>query len=282
METPFQHIADTAFWVAGFRAQETERPDAVFKDPLAKKLAGERGIEMVDITPNAALMHFSVTLRTTAIDRLIDLAIGCGIDTVINLGAGLDTRPYRMKLPASLNWIEVDYDHVIDYKNDTLANDRPNCVLGRIAADLSIDADRQWLLNDLGEHSKKALVITEGVITYLDNDQASQLSKDIFAVPTFQFWIQEYLNGGYRNNGNPKKGKELLRNTPFRFTAVDPIAFFMQDGWKVNKNILMLDEADRIGRTMPLNFPWNLLIRIFPRKIREGANKKFGIVMFEK
>jgi len=282
MQTPFQHIADTAFWVAGFRAQETERPDAVFKDPLAKKLAGERGKELVDITPNAALMYFSITIRTTAIDRLIDLAIEYGIDMVINLGAGLDTRPYRMKLPPDLNWVEVDYDHVIDYKNTTLAGEYPACNLRRIAADLSIDTERRKVFKELGSSSKKALVITEGVITYLDNKQASQLSKDLFAVPTFQFWIQEYLNGGYRNNGNPRTGRKLLKNTPFRFTAVDPIAFFMHDGWKVNENILMLDEADRIGRKFPFKFPWNLLIRIFPKKIRKGANRKFGIVLFER
>jgi O-methyltransferase involved in polyketide biosynthesis len=37
-----RNIADTARWVAWFRAQETLRPDAVFRDPLAARLAGER------------------------------------------------------------------------------------------------------------------------------------------------------------------------------------------------------------------------------------------------
>jgi len=282
METEFQHIADTAFWVAGFRAKETGRPDAVFKDPLAKVLAGDRGKEMVAITPNAALMNFSVVVRTTAIDRLIERAIEDGIDAVINLGAGLDTRPYRMPLPSDLTWIEVDYAQIIEYKNTILADEKPLCNLRRIAADLEWDEDRRALLATLGKQAGKALVITEGVVTYLDNEQASILSKDIFSIPTFQYWIQEYLNGGYRNNGLSKKGRKLLKNTPFRFTAAKPIDFFKNDGWKVKENIYMLDEADRIGRKMPLRFPWNLLIRIFPGKIREGANKRFGIVMFEK
>jgi methyltransferase (TIGR00027 family) len=282
MQTPFQHIADTAFWVAGFRAQETKRPDAVYKDPLAEKLAGERGKQMVDDTPNAALMSFSIAIRTTAIDRLIDIAIADGIDTVINLGAGLDTRPYRMQLPIGLNWIEVDYDHVVDYKNTVLADESPACNLRRIAADLSADAERKELFTELGSQVDSALIITEGVITYLQNEQAAQLSQDIFSIPTFQFWIQEYLNGGYRSNGLPKKGKKLLKNTPFRFTVADPISFFKKDGWRVKENIYMLDEGDRIGRKMPFGLPWNILIHLFPQKIREGANKKFGILMFGK
>ena len=36
-------ISDTALWVAYYRAQETDRPDALFRDPFARALAGERG-----------------------------------------------------------------------------------------------------------------------------------------------------------------------------------------------------------------------------------------------
>jgi len=37
------HVSDTALCVAVYRAEESERPDALFKDPLARRLAGERG-----------------------------------------------------------------------------------------------------------------------------------------------------------------------------------------------------------------------------------------------
>ena len=62
-----------------------------------------------------------MVIRTLIIDDLIENAVAAGIDTVVNLGAGLDARPYRMKLPESLHWIEVDYPQVIDWKADKLA-----------------------------------------------------------------------------------------------------------------------------------------------------------------
>ena len=38
-----RHISDTARWAALYRARETERSDAIFRDPCARRLAGERG-----------------------------------------------------------------------------------------------------------------------------------------------------------------------------------------------------------------------------------------------
>jgi len=33
---PIRHISDTALWVAVYRAEESERADAVFRDPSAR------------------------------------------------------------------------------------------------------------------------------------------------------------------------------------------------------------------------------------------------------
>lgn len=41
-------VSDTARWVAYFRALETKRPDALFRDPFAERLASERGIHLAN------------------------------------------------------------------------------------------------------------------------------------------------------------------------------------------------------------------------------------------
>ena len=51
---------------------------------------------------------------------------------VINLAAGLDSRPYRMQLPASLRWVEVDLPDMLNYKQVVLANESPLCVVERV------------------------------------------------------------------------------------------------------------------------------------------------------
>jgi len=44
-QTPLlvRNFSDTVLWAAMHRAWEMERPDALFRDPFARKLAGERG-----------------------------------------------------------------------------------------------------------------------------------------------------------------------------------------------------------------------------------------------
>jgi O-methyltransferase involved in polyketide biosynthesis len=38
-----RNISDTALWAAAYRARESERPNALFRDPFARRLAGRRG-----------------------------------------------------------------------------------------------------------------------------------------------------------------------------------------------------------------------------------------------
>jgi len=171
MEDTIKNISDTAFWIAGFRAMETQRPDAVFKDPFAARLGGDRGLHMAAITPHSKAMAFAMTVRTTAIDRLISQAIDLGCDSVINMAAGLDTRPYRMDIPSSLKWIEIDLPALVAYKNEELKNEMPKCRLTRIAADLSESKTRNELFQQLGSEANKAVVVTEGLIAYLKPDK---------------------------------------------------------------------------------------------------------------
>ncbi len=98
-------VSDTAIWVAWYRARETDRPDAMFRDPLAKVLVGERGEQIAkSFGAMGRYTDWIVLTRTVNIDAFILEGIRDGVDAVLNLGAGLDTRPYRMDLPASLRW----------------------------------------------------------------------------------------------------------------------------------------------------------------------------------
>ncbi len=229
-EQLINNVSDTALWIAAYRALESERPDAVFKDPLARKLATERGFQMVEATPIKDHMAFAMVTRTTGIDKLINAAIERGIDTVINLGAGLDTRPYRMPLPVNLRWVEVDFPHMFDYKNKLLENDKPACHLPRTAfPDLSNDAERSALFTKLGNEARRVLVITEGVVGYLTNEQGAELSKGaLFAVPTFHYWIVDYHGGLRRHRPSHTDLKKIL---PMRLCSLM---------WKIPSPILPL------------------------------------------
>src|SRR5580704_7908520 len=99
VEPLVRNVSDTARWVAVYRAQESARPDALFKDAYADKLAGERGRAIAAHVPRQARSGWPMVVRTRVMDDLIVASIADGCDRVLNLAAGFDTRPYRMALP---------------------------------------------------------------------------------------------------------------------------------------------------------------------------------------
>ena len=137
MELLIENISDTAKWVAVFRADESDRPDAIFHDPYARRLAGEKGAEIAKAITFSKKNSWSFVARTYLFDEYVQQHVEQGYDMIINLAAGLDTRPYRMNLPSSLKWIDIDLPDILNYKQAILANEKPNCELRTIQMDLS-------------------------------------------------------------------------------------------------------------------------------------------------
>ena len=117
-----ENLTDTAYWMAYMRALESDRPDALFKDPYSRQLAGHRGAAVSQRLGSIELIATSIAVRTAVLDRLIlDMVYRLNIGSVLNIGSGLDTRPWRLSLPPQLTWIDVDQPAVLDHKIQTLS-----------------------------------------------------------------------------------------------------------------------------------------------------------------
>jgi len=161
------NVSDTARWMAYFRAMETRRPDAVFRDPYAESLAGERGLQIANSLAQGNRQEWAWVTRTYLFDAFISRLVQDGADLVVNLAAGLDTRPYRMEWPSTLQWVEVDFAEILSYKEEILANDKPRCQLERVALDLSDVQGRRALFSALDARANKIAVVSEGLLPIL-------------------------------------------------------------------------------------------------------------------
>ncbi len=277
-------VSDTAFMVATLRAMETERRDALFRDPLAGKLAGTHGRKIVEsMSRRAILGKWFVVLRTCIIDALIQQAVASGIDTVLNLGAGLDTRPYRMDLPRELRWIEADYPKIIELKENRLREDIPRCRLERVKLDLVEGSNRRLLLSRIAAESERALVLTEGVVLYLRTQEAALLADELRTHRPFRYWIVDYFSPATRRFGMRMGMRMNMQNAPFRFDPDDYFAFFRRHGWAPREIRYLSDEAKKLNR--PLEGPLKmqlLLMRLFMSKShRDALDKSAAYVLFE-
>src|SRR5437879_8802297 len=171
MTAAIEHVSDTARWVALYRAMESERPDALFRDPYARKLAGERGERILASMRKGRAWAWPMVVRTAVMDELILRAIARdGVGTVLNLAAGLDTRPYRLPLSPALRWVEVDFPDVIAYKQAQLAGERPACALEQVGMDLTDVANRRSQFARTGTTARQVLLVGDGLVVYLTPD----------------------------------------------------------------------------------------------------------------
>ena len=279
MDTPIADVSDTAYWIAWHRALESERADALFRDPYAARLAGERGKTISEAMPTSTVVAWTVVLRTRIIDDFIAFALEQGIDTILNLGAGLDARPYRMTLPGSLRWVEADYAHIIEYKEDCLRGEKPHCRLERVKIDLADITTRRELLQQVDRQARGTLILTEGVIPYLTNEAVASLAEDLRGMSRTRYWIMDYFSEMAQQYRQRQRINQAMQNAPFRFKPGDWFGFFTHHGWKLKDVRYFLDEAQRLGRPMPLPRRLKVMIaltRPFTPKSRLEAMRRFA------
>jgi methyltransferase (TIGR00027 family) len=221
------NVSDTARWIAAYRANESARPDALFHDPLADQIAGERGHAIVAAAPR---ISWAVVARTKIIDNLVLDVIGHGCDRVLNLAAGLDTRPYRLDLPSDLTWVEGDLPELLGDNDRLLADQTPHCGVTRRAVDLLDPAARDAFLNEALAGATKALVLTEGLLMYLENRDVVALSGT-FTRPEIAWWMFDLWGAGLKK-WMDKKSSGIMQNAPFKFAPDNGLASFEDLGWK--------------------------------------------------
>ena len=248
-ESQIRNISDTARWVAVYRARESERPDAVFRDPFARRLAGERGEQIAASIPFTEKHSWPFVARTWLVDRLIDDQVRHGADMVVNLAAGLDARPYRMDLPPSLQWIEVDLPEILAHKEELLRDEKPVCQLERVRLDLSDANARRELFSELGRRANRVLVVAEGLLVYLTEEEVADLATDLAAPAAFQHWILDLGSPALLKMLAKKLGAPLDQaGAPLKFAPEQGPDFFVRCGWKPEEVHSTIHAAAKLGR----------------------------------
>lgn len=279
--SPINHIADTAFWVAAARARESERPNALFQDPYARLLVGERGEALLKSMGGQEALCWSMAIRTRVLDEMIMHCIEQDeCDTILNLAAGLDTRPYRLALPSSFSWIEVDLPAVLSYKEKVLANERPKCALELVKMDLAERAARWKIFERINVQARRVLALTEGLLTYLTEEQVSSLIEDVHVQPHFHWLLNTSGPAQVMRYLQRLHGQQLAHgNVHIQFLPEDENALFRHSGWEVAAFRSMFTESQRYKRALPVEV---LELVHGPEETREAFYQKAGMTLYRR
>jgi methyltransferase (TIGR00027 family) len=256
-------VVSSANWIAAVRARESGRPDRLFDDPFAARLAGERGVAMMAASERATgAENAFIPVRVRWFDDAVLAAVGQGLRQVVLLGAGLDTRPYRLDLPADLDWYEVDRAEVFADKQPVLDGAVPRCRRWTVGADLA--GDWAAALSAAGfRGDRRTLWVAEGLLFYLAEESIFALLRTAARLsPPDSLLLADVMGAtGLRSPAmQPYRDHCAREGLPPPYGSDDPEALLRSGGWRPD-SILMPGAPDaNYGRLRPV-----------PAGVRPGA-----------
>ncbi|HEY3300286.1 MAG TPA: class I SAM-dependent methyltransferase [Methylophilaceae bacterium] len=159
-------ISNTAYYCCGVRMLDAEHPRSLCHDHYAKRFMDAHGMQIFEPFRSQVMPNISSTVRCHIIDQSIRQELAKQPDSlIITIGAGFDSRPYRIK---GGHWIEIDEPQIISDKNEKLPIAECKNNLTRV----SINFANEKLIEKLqGQPSNQSIIIViEGVFMYLEND----------------------------------------------------------------------------------------------------------------
>ncbi|MEY9964595.1 methyltransferase (TIGR00027 family) [Streptacidiphilus sp. MAP12-16] len=180
----------TAVGVARIRALESERDDALFQDPLAAAFAAagglpsyaerqsDRGREGMDQEARRRWLGvaFSIVIRTRFLDDLLADAVAAGCRQVVLLGAGMDSRAYRLAWPHGTRLFEIDMAEPLGFKQSVLDAEQAEARCERVAVPVDLREDWPAALAAAGHDPAEPTVwIAEGLLIYLPEEAVERL-----------------------------------------------------------------------------------------------------------
>jgi methyltransferase (TIGR00027 family) len=180
----------TAVGVARVRALETERENALFRDPLAQAFATAGGLwpsspplpDGEAARRRSRAVKLSIVIRTKFLDDLLQEASRSGVRQVVLLGAGMDSRAFRMEWPEGTRLFEVDTAAPLAFKASVLRQERAVARCERITVDVDLREDWPGALAAAGHDPAVPTVwIAEGLLIYLPEDAVEVLLARIGA-----------------------------------------------------------------------------------------------------
>ncbi|MBL7062480.1 MAG: class I SAM-dependent methyltransferase [Dehalococcoidia bacterium] len=238
--------SSTAYGAAFLRAVENLLPEdkRLFEDHYSEKILPPVYKYFVIIMRPPKMWNFLMNMRekstpgvvggiicrTRYIDDVLNNAIKEGFGTVVNLGAGMDTRAFRIPGIENIQYFELDFPEVLKVRSSNVDKN-----IGKLPPNVSfvpIDFNSQ----DLGEELKKAgydlssktFFIWEGVTQYISKEAIDNTLKYVAQACTgsrivFTYVLNSFINGSHIPDGLNLLYKTMLKmRDPFWFCGFAP------------------------------------------------------------
>ena len=238
--------SSTGYGPAVMRAMENLLPEdkKLFEDPYSEKFLSPFWKFWVILMRSPKILNSLIKIRekltpgvigglicrTRYIDDVLTNAIKEGFETVVNLGAGMDTRAFRIPGIENVKYFELDFPELQKVKRAYIDEK-----IGELPSNVSlvpIDFNSQ----DIGDELKKAgytlssktLFIWEGVTQYISKKAVDNTLKYVAQAATgsrivLTYVLKSFINGSHIPDGlNSLYKMTLNKKKPLWFCGFEP------------------------------------------------------------
>src|SRR6185503_3975274 len=159
--------------------------------------------------------------------------------TVVIIGAGFDTRAFRLK---GGTWIEIDEPQVITYKEERLPAAKSENELHRISIDFATESLEEKLAAFSGR--SPVTVVIEGVFMYLEEAAIDQLLQTLHRLFPRHKLICDLMNREFfEKNAGTIHEKLTGMGATFKFTLDNPEEVFVKNGYRQIEKIPIVERT---------------------------------------
>ncbi len=222
-------VSFTAKVIAAGRAIETQRPDALFIDPFAEQLAGPEAIQeaIPKLEEDEQQGRPFTSVRTRFFDDFL-ISRSQNIQQIVLLGAGMDTRAFRMNWSPETHIYEIDQSDVLNYKESVLKGIDSNCNRHSICADLRKSLWPELLLEQGYRPDEPSIWLLEGFLYYLNEVEVHNLLTKIENMSMVGSWLGADVINTVILKGSHEWAKY------WQSSCDCPESFFNDYGWKAS------------------------------------------------
>lgn len=256
-------VGATALAVAAGRAVETGRPDGLVTDPYARAFVDAAGTDLPDRPWDDEAWAVQATylgVRSLFFDQCLSGAAQSGVNQVVILAAGLDTRAYRLDWPSGVTVYEIDQSAVLDFKDRVLGEQHASAGSGRVTVPVDLRHDWPAALQGAGfDPARPTVWLAEGLLPYLpaaaetllfERVQALSAPGSRIAVEHFAGSIQKITEDPYFSSMSTQLIGSDIRELFFDEAREQaPDAWLREHGWTVTGS-RAAEQAQQYGRPL--------------------------------
>jgi methyltransferase (TIGR00027 family) len=286
-------VGVTALAIAAARAREATVEQPLFDDPHARYFvdaAIEQGWrpsydeKMIQalvaaeprLVERLGAMSGYLACRTRFFDDYFVAASADGIEQVVVLAAGLDSRAWRLPWAAGTTVYEIDQPQVLEFKAATLEAHSAEPIVRYVSVPIDLRQDWPAALHDAGfDPARPTAWSAEGLLAYLPADGQDRLLEQILQQSAHgsRIAVEAFGNRFFDPDATARRNEEMseLRAAAAERAGVDAqlpssfehlwymeehadVTLWLQDrGWRVNA-IDAPGLLARYGRPAPVGF----------------------------